>query len=522
MALKPIKFLKNKTILTHGCFALLCLTVFWTGYWGLDFGGHIDEAFQLDKVSRSIEKQVLLPRNYTYPSMIYDVTLLSLLPDIWQCVLTPCKQGLIYQEITYESQLRVRSVFLALSLCSMIWIYFLILVWRNSWNEAFLAAAMLGFSWEYIYHARYIAADALLAQFAILTLLCAIIAVKREKIIWLRTAAFIAGLGCSTKYPGGLLILPVLYAYWSFPKISYFYGTKEVLKLSFIFLAAYLVCTPGTVLEPYLFFQDLAASMAHYRGGHPNHTVSPGLDHALVLTGYLAVAVFSKYGAIALGFFGLMLIGGYSILKENRFIATIFLLLPVLYFVFFSSQKVMFVRNYIILIPFMAVLAARGGMFVTRLFPNKLYRKGIISLLIIALGVNLNWQIKAAESIHQRREIDHSQNIQLYLQQHSGTQFYLSEGVKKLITTADAIFPSNVSQRPETAEEYMFLVSGHYHLQWESTTPYYYQIVSGAYERNFDYYPDGPMYELKVISLPIEKAREMGIVKLIKVGQELM
>jgi 4-amino-4-deoxy-L-arabinose transferase-like glycosyltransferase len=87
----------------------------------------------------------------------------------------------------------------------------IVMTWRKAPVEAFLASSFFALSWEVAYHSRWIATDGILMQFGTLTILLCLASYhsKRKQGI-ASLAAVAAGLGFGTKYPGGLLIVPVI------------------------------------------------------------------------------------------------------------------------------------------------------------------------------------------------------------------------------------------------------------------------------------------------------------------------
>ena len=198
-----------------GVFLLLVLT----GLWGIDFGRHWDEKTQFDLVISSLKSGVFLPGWYKYPSVTYWLTLVGLFRYLilalshaggdWHII----QEHLLSVADTPAYHLQVRAVFLIVSALAVLWTYWQVVAQGRSKWEGGLAAAFLGLSWEVAYHARWIAPDTVLMQFGALALLLSTWAVRHPgETRWIRWAAGAAGLACGTKYPGGLLLLPVLIA----------------------------------------------------------------------------------------------------------------------------------------------------------------------------------------------------------------------------------------------------------------------------------------------------------------------
>src|SRR2546428_13803368 len=72
--------------------------------------------------------------------------------------------------------------------------------------EALLAAALLSCSWEFAYHSRWIAPDAVMAQFLWLSLLCLVAGEISGTLSWFYLGAVAMGLAGGTKYTAAFLL----------------------------------------------------------------------------------------------------------------------------------------------------------------------------------------------------------------------------------------------------------------------------------------------------------------------------
>jgi 4-amino-4-deoxy-L-arabinose transferase-like glycosyltransferase len=89
-----------------------------------------------------------------------------------------------------------------------------------------------------------------LVQFAALAVLLAVHALKNQRDSWLVAAAAVAGLGCGTKYPGGLLVLPmVLAGFFGAGGCTLRVKVVRFIKVATVFALVYLAVTPGTILQ---------------------------------------------------------------------------------------------------------------------------------------------------------------------------------------------------------------------------------------------------------------------------------
>ena len=197
----------------HASVLLSMVLLIGTGIRGLDFGLHWDERpWQVGPVKQMVQSGTLLPGYYTYPSFDYWLNLLVLAPDATSSRGDANLRKHLLRSLDSPAYLlRLRAVYLLITSLSLVWVYLLVLQLPGSWLEALFAASLVACSWEVAYHLRWVATDGMLMQFAALTVLLAVHALKNRRDSWLMAAAAVAGLGCGTKYPGGLLVLPVVW-----------------------------------------------------------------------------------------------------------------------------------------------------------------------------------------------------------------------------------------------------------------------------------------------------------------------
>ena len=441
-----------------------------TGLRGIDFGPkHVDEPLQLEIAIQTLKSGVLIPDFYNYPSMSYWLTLTALLPEIHQIRTGNLNPAHFIETHWYPYMLRVRRIFLSVSSLAILWVYGAVLAWRdrdgdeakgengNGWREAFIATIILGFSQEIAYHARWIAPDTVLMQYGALTVLFCMIAIRNQNSYSkaLIAAGISAGLGTGTKYPGGLLMLPVLIA--AFPalrRMTWYQAGWRIFGLMIAAGGAYLLTTPGTLLAPGEFMADVHYELDHYRVfGHDIHTVTPGLEHLRLNIDYLTRAGFSSYEAIALLFAALTAIGAFAALRKDIQSGLILVSFPVVYVLYFSQQRVMFVRNLLVVLPFCAILAAHGAFFLIDL-PKKLLKKSrwnvllqysAMIVLVILPGLNAKTLITDAESIRQPDERQDFLDFAGYVIDHPDAHFAASDEVWKTFRRFDIQIPENIA-----------------------------------------------------------------------------
>jgi len=500
---------------------------------GLDYGFHWDEKdYQIKPIKNMVATETLLPGVYLYPSVDYWIGAAALLPDIIAASpdkATSGRQKRLLKVIESDPYLiRLRAIFAVLTALSVLWIYLLVLIWRRSSVEALAAASFLALSWEVAYHSRWIATDGILMQFGALTILFTIVSrIRPGGRRWVRLAAVAAGLGCGTKYPGRLLLVPVLVGgclLWD-TKWPRRLAILSLVELSMIFAAMYLISTPGTVLQPLTFRQDLSSNMTLYSSGHAGYTVSPGLEHGARIFAYLSLVSFSRYMPIALLFFTFCVIGGYSLVREDLKTAILFFCFPVLYLPYFSLQKVMIVRNLLVIAPFMAILAARGTVSVSRYLKRefrvsnragglkfRLLHAGFVTVVVTLLAVNATWLIYASRTIVERNTDYFIRQAASYISAERGQRFFLSERVARELALLGPVPFTNVVDDATKADQIVFYKSeGMEHPEdWPANRRTLTKTWFGPYEVNINMYPTWEGDD-RIIVMSSAQAKKFGL-----------
>ena len=496
-----IIFQKQRQIVYHIIFLSVWVFTLYTGAIGMDFS-HWDENKLFRSIRDSIPVGKVIPGWYNYPSMIYDLTVLSASPEILTTYLSDrstfrevMEKRFWGKEAHEVFRPRARMLFLGITSLSLLWTYLLVFIWTKQWLQALLSSAVLASSWEFAYHARWIAPDAILMQFGILVLLFVFLALGssgRRKFMWLIAAAAAAGMACGTKYFGGIFLVPVFMGGYKILRDSEakwrgYIGLFFVLVV--VFTSTFLLITPGALFDTARMIQDVRYEIGHYRTGDMGYTVRAGWEHLSLLLVYLFSVFFSQYFWISLLFSGLFLIGLYSLLTENwkAFETWIFLSVPLLFVPFLSQQRVMMVRNDLLLFPFLAILSAKGMIVVWNsklIQPSNFARTVVVVGLVTALLINYSWLYYAAESIPASAKTDRPQELRKYLLANRETSFYLSIGARSLVDSNE--FP-NVVNDPFLAEKLVFVFR---EVNFPvANRPNVYDPVFGPYEVNFDYYP---------------------------------
>jgi hypothetical protein len=473
-----------------------------------------------------VRSGTLLPGYYTYPSFDYWLNLLVLAPD---AAASPAAEENLREHLLRALDspaylLRLRAVYLLITSLSLVWVYLLVLQLRGSWLEALFAASLVACSWEVGYHLRWVATDGMLMQFAALTVLLAVHALKSRRDSWLMAAAAVAGLGCGTKYPGGLLVLPVvLVGLFGAPGCTPRVRVARLLKVAIVFALVYLAVTPGTILQPVKFAHGVLYEIAHYATGHGGHTVGRGPEHMQRLLMYFATVLFSPYLAIALLMFALAITGTAGVVARDWREGAVFVVFPLAYVLYFSTQGTMVVRNLLAVAPFWAIAAARGagmlGQFLernrvestTQLSRPTFARALWVGLLCITVGLNASWLVASAESIVSRHTDRFVREASQYVRTHPDTKFLLSPRIKHDLTVVEPS-PHNVTDDPIEADAFVIYAREgmlRWH-DWPANRRGLTQACFGPREVNFDMYPNW-WGDDRILVINRTRAKEIGL-----------
>ena len=259
-----------------------------------------------------------------------------------------------------------------------------------------------------------------------------------------------------------------------------------------VFAGAYLTSTPATLLHPEPFLAALRYEVDHYATGHAGHTVGRGGEHAMRMLAYFAEVVFSAWPVLALPVFGLCLIGIYAVAREGR-IGVVLLSFPALYAAYFATQRAMVVRNLLVVVPFLAIVAARGAIWVwERRRGGGLVRPLTVGFLATVVFVNAGRLIWAAETIVDRRTDRFVRETASHLSSATASPVWVSPRLRIHLARLGWVKPGHVVDDARRAERLALYASeGMTRWQeWPANRPGLTERWFGPREVNFDMYPN--------------------------------
>jgi hypothetical protein len=468
-----------------------------SGLRGVDFGYHWDEGgAQITPVQEMVSTGFLFPHASGYPGFSKWLTLLPAVPAGVRTAIEKKGDPRLVQAAMLEVVngpgflLTVRRLYIVFSALSIVWVWAAAVALRRSWWEAAMAAACIGLSWEFAYHARFVATDCLLVQFSAMTLFLLAFYFREQRALWLYLAAAAGGLATGAKYQGVVLVLSVLLAsVLTLPVRRVRTQVVRLVALSVVACAAFLVTTPETVIQPFANWEELLRITRYYEAGHWGYTVSGPWQHLRLVLLYFSVSYFSPYKAVALALFASAVVGAIFWVRSDRRLGAVLVFFPITFLLLFCFRyRVMIVRNYQLIGPFLALFAARGIAELGGRLPRRWLRwslAGVVAAAFLAGGV---WLVSAGESI---RHPDHKEEVRRavdYVGKHPGTRFRLSPQVTAIVKQQHLPLPPN-ALLVDSGDEVVFFAEAEapdpFH--WKANDPWLTKAVFGPREINFDW-----------------------------------
>jgi hypothetical protein len=500
---------------------LLLLLFNVTGLRGVDYGYHWDEAgWHTGPARTMIQTGVLLPKSYIYPSLDKWLVILPAVPAAIRSVLEvglktlPIQTAMLAVMDAPDYLLRVRAVFIVVSSLAILWVYgAAIAVGHRRW-QALVAAACLALSWEYAYHSRWAVTDCILTQFSALTLYMLALYQRRGSRHWLYAAAVAAGLGTGTKYTGVFLLFPVLYAgALTLPLRAFWAQLRRAVEVCAIAFGTYLLTTPATVLDPFLFINETHYISTYYMHDHGGFTAFSAWHHGWIVFEYFALAYFSPSHWLAALEFVFCIAGVVLWLKKRLRFGLVVAGFPLVFLLFFCLRyRVVMVRNYLFLVPFMALFLARAVSDFMRWLPRRPLQYAFAAGLISVLLVQAFWLVEAGESIRHFDPALYTKQALDYVRDHADTRFRVSKQVRALARRSDVDMPPNVVSGSEGSQVVFFgKAEGPADpYKWATNDPFLTKAVFGPREVNFNYYSSWFGND-HVVIMDMKRAKDTGV-----------
>ena len=409
---------------------LIAFSIF-CGYVGIDFGFHWDEGLQVAGVRNCVDKLMLMPSIYNYGSIYVLVGVAVLMAHhlgFFPAFLREMR-GLHDNAISdvegYQSvkefqksaralldspryMLENRMVFFCLCSLTTLWVYLILRrLYPHRYLGALAAAAFVACSWEFQYHSRFIAVDALLAQIVAAELLllvyCWLARTPRAFLGWYLAAAVGAGVAFTCKAPGLVALLAVVCVPFIRPlehSLSRRIGLAALAVI--VTTAVAIILQPSFVVDPLRNLTVLARIAEEYAktaSDHPNTTAGI-IDRAGSFLAWLWLEVPSPYLWISLVFSPIALFGLGCFMRDHRRLAILGGVIAVSLVVMMVRHPLMIVRNYLMLLPMLAIGFGLGLRTLHDRLGQRFQARWILLLVIAGLFVlNARWLHAAAVGI---------------------------------------------------------------------------------------------------------------------------
>jgi 4-amino-4-deoxy-L-arabinose transferase-like glycosyltransferase len=471
---------------------VLLAALAWLGAAGTDVGEHWDEVNITRAVTRSLADGQFLPHWYNYPSLAYDVSVLAAVPHVVANASHPDSAAIVTFLSGPRFTLELRRIFFVL--CTLGGLAVFLVTRRltgSGWAGLFAALALTG-SWEFTYQARWVAPDGIVLLFAAFSLWAQHHVLEprgsRSRSAWRTAAAVFAGLAGATKYPGILVLVPLFVAIGANRSDDRpMTRLAQCLRCGIVALLAFLVASPGCLLEFTQAIPDLLHEVHHYSSGHGGNTVSAGLPHFLRLATYLALVFLSSQPAIAITESVLVLAGMAGLFRRDAKAGLWLLSFPVAYLFWITSERVMIVRNALVLLPWLATLAALGLLAAWDAARAPALRRSLVAVAIAIVAYDVGFAMWADASVRSPNPTSQQEALVRDLAAHPGTHFYLAPACRAMVGGAATNTVTDIAR----ADRFVFLTSevkdwhdfaanrpGRYHVIWRRWM-----------DVNWDYYP---------------------------------
>jgi hypothetical protein len=497
------RFLKIK----HFVVLLPLITLVITNLRSLDFGDHWDEeTWQIKPIQKMLDSGTFLPFSYLYPSLCYWIGLKSTAPEfisLWSQGKTGVKKEVIERVGKKPFLLRLRATYCLLGSLSLLFLYFAVYEKKQKVWPAFIAASLLGLSWEIAYHLRWIATDTLLVLCASIVLFFVLKAKKSNSALIF--AAIACGFATGSKYPGALLFIVVI-----LKSITLKEPIKRIGLYFLIMVVTFVVTTPGSLIEPVKFLNCVNDIRAHY-GSRPHwgYNIASGISYFLKIGEYLALYLLSPFRIVSLFFFLITLLGIAAVFRNDKKEFLVLFSFPFLYILYFSTQSVFIIRNFLVLTPFLVWFCVEGILAIQNKTPKKMFFAWVTVLLI----GNGFWLIFTSETVRNHSWPQTLWETKQFLQKNRNQKIFVSRKLRNDLGMG-------VSSFPQTESDFSLVVPSEVpqHEFWPANLRGSVTKTLGPQEINFNYYPSWPNDRVVLISRSqlIEINKEIPIIEYLK------
>ena len=525
----------------------LAVFFFGTGLLGLDFGRHWDEPYQISGLSDCVGRLTLFPQRFIYNGLYFGLgvpVLLALtfrpfgkaLGELFGAA-TPIGDPAAVPAVrafqqSAESALQsrayllgTRGLFLAISTLTVAFVYLTVRrLYPRRYLPAVAAAAFVAGCLELQYHARFIAVDAPMAAFAALEVLllsqAAAAPSPGRATRWYCGAAVAAGLILACKATGAFGLVPIAAAPWLMSDVLVG-GARRRLVLTLlgllILFATAFVLSPAVFLDPFRYVAQLRVTQGDYnlRAIEHPHYVTGFFEHLRRLLVWFLAVVPSFLVLPALCFSGLALVGMVELLRRHRRLTLTWLTFVAAVILGLAPNRLLIVRNDLMLIPFMAVAFGAGVMAVGDRLRRPDLRYALALLVAGTFVANGAWLFAAGLSVRTTTEATINAAVQRDLERHR-RPIRVSPALYDLMRLPlDRYYRCQPAALDRAGPRSVLLKYSEYDdPKWRANRFHFHKALYSSWEVNYDWNSPawiGKFYNQRVARITMDDARAIGL-----------
>jgi 4-amino-4-deoxy-L-arabinose transferase-like glycosyltransferase len=382
----------NRESILLGIILLIALSV---RIWGLNYDlpyiYNPDEPLNMIISQNIFKTSDLNPHFFNYPSLFFYINALAYIPyfflgkllGVFHTTSNVLPSISLAMGVTLAQMpttvLLGRIVTVCFGVATIGLIYFVGKRITGRMSVGALASLMMAISPTNVGDSRLITPDTLVLFFLMASLGASILIYQQGKTWQYVMAGICVGLTASSKYNGGLIVLPLLFAHFLHYGKTGFKQPKLYMALLLCGIG-FLVTTPYAIFDSAKFLSDLKFEAQHYSTGHAGmegNTLRWYLEYMWQTAGVISVLAMLQ-----------ILRGIYLRYKEIILLSTF----PIVYFVFISRFIVRNDRTFLPLTPFLFLLAASFLVYLlgkANALQSKLLRQmsafAIVGFLVVGL-----------------------------------------------------------------------------------------------------------------------------------------
>ena len=227
---------------------------------------------------------------------------------------------------------------------------------------------------------------------------------------------------------------------------------------------------------------------------------------------YFAFNYFSPWKAPSLLLALAALWGAISWVRLDRRFAALLVGFPLAFLIFFCGRYiVMIVRNYLLIVPFLGLLAARGIADVAQRLPGRWWCAPFLAAFAALAIAQAAFLIHAAESIA-RPDVNADVRAAVdYVAAHPRQTFRVSPRVRVLAAAQGKAMPANaIAAGPADDVVFVPIAEGPNGRRWTTNDPWLTEAVFGPREMNFNWYSTWEGRD-RIVVMTVDKARAAGV-----------